>query len=279
VIRNFACVTNLGALKQTTFTLLLKFNEDIYEKPEIMDYFRQHELADWAVTLSGHWDIFVEVCAKDLPQLAKTVSGIITKFSGILNTYQLFSSNETLRVEHLIADFYEDLQLEPMPLKPRTKEKYEVDATDRKILHLLNQDSTLPYLTIAQKLGLTIDIVRYRMKNMTEKGILVKCFPEISLPALGYTEYLYMIKLKNATLERMDSLKKRIQTNTNVTYAFVDITGFNIVFMCAFKTADGIDHLSRNLRKDYKDIIDEQDYLIVKEQILFNLFPRGLLQQ
>jgi DNA-binding Lrp family transcriptional regulator len=279
VIRQFACVTNLGALKLTTFTLLLKFNEDIYEKPEIIEYFRQHELADWAVTLSGHWDIFVEVTAKDFGQLMQIISGIITHFSGTLSTYQLFSSNDTLRVEHLIADFYEDLKLEPMPLKPRTKEKYGVDETDKRILHLLNQDSTLPYLTIAQKLGLTIDVVRYRMKNLAEKGILVKCFPEISLPALGYTEYLYTIKLKNASLERMDSINKRIQTNTNVTYAFVDITGFNIVFMCAFRSPDGIDHLSRNLRKDYSDIIDEQDYLIVKEQVLFNLFPKGLLQQ
>ena len=51
-----------------------------------------------------------------------------------------------------------------------------------------------------------------------------------------------------------------------------------MIFICAFKDSEGIDHLIRSLRKEFKDIIDNQNYLIIKEQILFNLFPDGLLE-
>jgi DNA-binding Lrp family transcriptional regulator len=161
--------------------------------------------------------------------------------------------------------------------KERTKAKYEVDETDRKVLHLLNENSSLSYLEIAQKLGLTIDIIRYRIKNLLEKNIIIRFFSEVSLPKLGYTEYLYKIRLKNVSQEKMDSIKRRIQSDENVTYAFFDITGFNLIFACAFKAPEDIDHLSRSIRKKYSEIIDEQEHFMIKEQILFNLYPKGLL--
>ena len=279
IITKFAAVVNLGALNLTTVTLLLKFNEDIYEKPEIIDYFKNHEMADWVITLSGQWDIFVELVSKDFLHLDKIISEIIQHFSESLNTYQLFFSRDTLRVEHLITDFYKNLGLEEPAQKQRTEEIHTIDETDKKILQVLNEDSSLPFLQIAQKTGLTMDIVRYRIKHLLEKGIIIKFFSEISLPKLGYTEYLYWIKLKNVSKEKMERIKKRISTDKNITYAYTDLTSSNIMFVCAYDSPEGIDHLSRGLRKEYSEILEKQEYLIIKEQVLFNLFPTGLVKQ
>jgi DNA-binding Lrp family transcriptional regulator len=276
VIKHLAAVINIGALGLDTFTLLLKFNDDIYENKDILDYFRKHEYVDWLITLSGQWDLFVEMVTKDLNHFHELIKDMTQHFGELLNTYQVFFSANTLRVEHLIADFYKELKVEELSIKKRTTEKHKIDETDKKILNLLNQDSSLPYLSMAQKLNLSIDIVRYRMKNMIEKGIIIKFFPEIDLAKLGYTEYLYTLKLKNTSKEKMERLKTRITANQNITYAFLDTNSFTIIFVCAFRNPEGIDHLSRSLRKDFSDMIDSQDYLIIKEQILFNLFPKGM---
>jgi DNA-binding Lrp family transcriptional regulator len=278
IIKHFASVVNLGSLKYKTFTLLLKFNDDIYENKDIIEYFKTHKYADWVAILSGNWDIFVEIACRDLYHLDEIIKGIIARFGELLNTYQIYFSFDTLRVEHLIKDFYKDLKVEELPRKPRTKERYDIDVTDRKILNVLNHDSSLSYLDIAKRLNLTIDIVRYRIKNLLGKNIIVKFFPEIDLPKLGYTEYLYILKLKNLSAAKIDEVNRKIQTNPNITYAFFDINSFNLVFVCAFKSPEGIDHLSRELRREYKEIIEEQNYLIIKEQVLFNLFPEGLLE-
>jgi len=277
IINHFAAIVNLGAIDLCTFTLLLKFNEDIYEKPEIIDYFKQHPLVDWAVTLSGEYDLFVEIVSKDLIQLTNTIDEITEKFKESLNTYRLFWAKEILRVEHLVEDFYKDLELPQLPRKPRTPKSYNINQTDKKILYLLNQDSSLPFLSIAKKLDLTIDIVRYRIKSMIDKGIIVKTFPDISLKKLGYTIYIFTLQLKNVSHEQMNKLQQKVQNHTSVTYSFVDITSYNIIIVCAFKTTDQLDHFSRSLRKDYADIIDKQEIFIIKEEVLFNLFPKGLL--
>lgn len=276
IITKFASVVNLGSLNVTTITVLLKFNEDIYEKKEIIEFFKNHALADWVISLSGQWDLFVELVAKDFMSLYTMVDEIVARFSDSLNTYQLFFSRDTLRVEHLIEDFYKPLRLEQPIQKERTKEIYEIGEVDKKILKILNENSSLPYLQIAQKINSTIDVVRYRIKNLVAKGIIIKFFAEISLPKLGYTEYLYTLKLKNLSQEKMEKMRKRIQDNSHITYAFVDATGFNILFVCAFNNAEGIDHLSRSLRKEFSDILEKQEYQIIKEQILFNLFPKGI---
>ncbi len=279
VIHHFASIVNLGSIKMTTFTLLLKFNEDIYDKPEIIEYFKEHPFADWVVTLSGHWDIFVEMASKDIKHMHDLVEEIISKFGSNLNTYKLFLSNDTLRVEHLVEDFYQGLKLEPLPLLERTPHKHKLDFTDMKILQLLNEDSSLPYLEIARKLNLTIDIVRYRIKNMLDKFIIIKFFAEIDLKKLGYTEYLFFVKLRNASSERFNKIRKSIQTNSNITYAFFDVNNYSIAFVCEFKNVEDVDTLSRHLQREFNDIIDTQEYLLVKEQILFNLFPRGIMEE
>lgn len=278
IIKHFASVVNLGALGLDTFTMLLKFNDDIYENKEILEHFKTHPFADWVTSLSGDWDIFAEFVYRDGNHMQEIIRELTSHFGILLNTYQVYSSAVPLRVEHLPTDFYRELQLGELPRKRRVKEKYKADKTDQKILYALTQDSSLPYLEIAQNTKLTMDIVRYRIKQLTEKGIIVKFFPEVSLPKLGYTEYLCNVQLKNVSAEKMEALKAQISANGNVTYAFFDLFSFSLVFDCAFRTADEIDHFFRSLRKQYGDIIEKQEYMLVKEQILFNLFPKGLVE-
>lgn len=278
VIKNFSLVVNLGSINVTTATVLFKFNEDIYENERIINFFKNHPLVDWLVTLSGDWDLFVEFTTKDIMHLTEMIKRISIEFSGVLNSYQVFYSNDTLRVEHLVEDFYKDLRLKTLEQKKRTLNKHVLDNTDRLILKALSSDSSDSYITLAQKLNLTNDIIRYRIKNLVNNQIIIKFFPEIDLKKLGYTEHFYRIKLKNMTVEKEESIKCAIRNNPNITYAFMDVVSANIIFICAFKTPDEMDHLARNLRKDYKDIIDKQEYLIIKEQVLFDLFPKGLLE-
>jgi len=279
IIEYFSCVVNQSSINNSTFTLLLKFNEDIYDNKEIIKYLKSYPFIVWAATLSGQWDVFSEIVCVDITHLQEIVKTIITHFGPLLNTYELYFSNDTLRVEHLISNLYQDLKLEPAEIKERAVKSHNPDLNDRKILHLLGEDSTLSYLAISQRLGLTLDIVRYRIKNLIHKGVLVKFFAEVNYLQLGYTEYFYKIRLKNVSQEKMQSLRKSIQLNNNISYAFFDINSFNLIFICVFKSREEIDHLSRKLRKDYGEIIETQEYLILKEHLLFNLFPKGLLEK
>ncbi|HLC72764.1 MAG TPA: Lrp/AsnC family transcriptional regulator [Candidatus Nanoarchaeia archaeon] len=277
VIKQFSSVLNFATLDKYTFTLLLKFNEDIYKRTDIITYFSKHPRVDWVIVLSGNWDIFAEFVCNNLFEISHTVDALLSTFHEVLNTYQVFLSNDPLRVEHSIDDLYSGLGLPVIRLKPRKIEHYAQDIIDKKILHALCTDASLHYLALSKQLGLTLDVVRYRVKLLFARGVIIKTFAELSLPKLGYTEYLYILRLRNVSQEKFSVLKHTITQNKNIEYAFLDKNSFNIIFVCAFQNSEGIDNLSRGLRRSFSDIIDSQEYLIVKDQLLFNLFPRGLV--
>jgi DNA-binding Lrp family transcriptional regulator len=278
IITNFTCTVKLGAIGLDTFCLMLNFKDDIYDNNEILDYFKKHEFSNWAMTLSGDWDIFAEFVYKDLPDARNIIAGIVERFGERILAYDVFFSYEPLKVEHLVADIYKDLKLEEPLQKKRTENKVSIDDQDRILLNLVAKDSSLSYVTLAKKSEMSMDSVRYRIRQLQNSGVIIKFFPEVSLRKLGYTEYLFRLKLAEMSGEKAKKLKSFIKTDTNITYAFFDLISSSLIFICAFKSTDEVDHLARSIRKNYSDIIDEQTYLLVKEQLLFNLFPDGLVK-
>lgn len=205
------------------------------------------------------------------------IDEMVEHFGPLLNSYETYSSYETLRVEHLPSDFYKDLKLGELEQIERTYKEYEIDEIDRKILGLLSKDSSMHFLDISKKLGSSIDVVWYRIKNLRESGILLKCYSKINLSMLGYIEYLCTLKVRNVSKDQLDKLKNRLRNDKDVVYAFFDVTTSCFVFECTFKDAKVIDHLYRSLRKEYSNIIEKQDYFIITKHEKFNLFPKGLV--
>ncbi|HLC72291.1 MAG TPA: winged helix-turn-helix transcriptional regulator [Candidatus Nanoarchaeia archaeon] len=277
IIEKFIAVINIGALKLDTFCLLLKFNEDIYGNPDILSYIENHSFINWAVVLSGDWDFFVEFVYKDLRDTVHIVTDITQRFGKRLNTYNMYFSYDIIKVEHLLRDFSKEFTKAYLPRKKRTAERYDVDATDKQLLYLLATDSALSYVAITKKLSLSLDVVRYRMKRLAERAILAYTTPHISIRTLGYTAYLCTVHLENITQEQIITLKSFIQQHDNITYAFFDQISLRMVFVIAFRTPVEIDVFSHDLRKNYIGSIKEQTYTIIRQELVYNLFPKGLL--
>jgi Lrp/AsnC family transcriptional regulator, leucine-responsive regulatory protein len=280
VIKGFTIIPNIGSCGYDTFDILLKFNEDIYENEEIINYFKNHGLCINILALSGGWDLFVEIIVPNLSRMAAIVRDITSHFGEVLNKYKVFYvASAPVKLGDALEDLYVDLNLEKPKPKRLIEKKQKLDIVDKKIMMILAKDSSLPLMSIARELNTTLDIVRYRMKRLANSGLIFKFDTNISLSVLGYTKYLCRISLRGGSEERINAIKKRISVDKDIIYAFFDVNGYNIVFSCAFKDAENLDHLLRGLRKDFSDIIEDQEYLLIKEEVLLNLFPKGLLEE
>ncbi len=134
------------------------------------------------------------------------------------------------------------------------------------------------YLEIAEKLDISIDIIRYRMHKLEESGVILHYFPYLNLEKLGYTNYINRIKLKSSSPDKLKQLKLQLSSDPNILYAFIDSITSHIIIACAFNTTEKIDQFSRQLRTAYSEIIEFHEYIIIKEQLVYNMFPKGLLE-
>ena len=193
-----------------------------------------------------------------------------------------------IRVEHLVEDFYKD----DVDVSERHLLSFEksldlkssslggdglMDEVDRKLLGFLSVNANKSLVFIAERLGLSIDVVRYRLSKLKEFGIIRKFVPFLDLTKFGYTKYLYIFSLKNYSPEMLLKFKKEIMNNTSVVYSFFDVFSFSLVCVCCFKYAVEVDELSRSLKKKFGVMIASEEYFIVREELCFNLFPSGLI--
>ena len=63
---------------------------------------------------------------------------------------------------------------------------------DRKILRELFDNARTPYSIIAKRVGLSKEVVNYRVKKLIERGILIRFNTVIDVNRLGWQVYLYL---------------------------------------------------------------------------------------
>jgi hypothetical protein len=51
-----------------------------------------------------------------------------------------------------------------------------------------------------------------------------------------------------------------------------------LVFTCAFQHPEEIDNLARSLRKEFHQVIADEDYFLMKDLIVLNWLPKGIIK-
>lgn len=277
IIRNFSAVVNTGSLGATSFSMLIKLNKSLEKSKDIKDFFVNHENSLWVISLSGTYDLFIEFVTYGFGHMNKLVKGIKEKLGEELNHYELHLLEETLKVEHLIEDLYKDLKLKEPVLKSREYREKKLDKLDRKILATLSVDSNRSLIDIASAVGSKWDVVRYRIKQMEEAGILLGYFPEIDYSKLEYSRFIGKIEITNSDSKIFDEIKNIIKHHGNITYAFVNVNSQSILFDIKLEKLKDLDYFLGELQEKFKNQIMSMDYFVARDQLKFNLFPKGLL--
>lgn len=81
-------------------------------------------------------------------------------------------------------------------------EEIRLDEKDRKILYQLDTNARQPISSIAKKVGMSREVVNYRIKSLVEKGIIEGYYAAIDIAKLGYMYCRLLIKYENVTLEQ-----------------------------------------------------------------------------
>ena len=74
------------------------------------------------------------------------------------------------------------------------EETFEPDDTDVRIAEYYSEKAHTPFLVAAREMGLTYDVVRYRVRRMKEVGFFIESRPVVNYAALGYQVYSVFLR-------------------------------------------------------------------------------------
>jgi len=123
---------------------------------------------------------------------------------------------------------------------------YELDLKDKKILFELDFNARQSYSDIGRTVGLSKQVVEYRVNNLIKKGIIKSFYPVINASRLGYIYCRTTLTLQNISEKELEQFFEYLKQQPKAFWIFEMQGPFDIFFGTWAKTL-----------KEYREFIDE----------------------
>lgn len=134
----------------------------------------------------------------------------------------------------------------------------KMDVLDRKILRSLSSKDRLTYKKISKLVKASNEVVKYRIKKLMKKNILLKILPIINKNKVGYRSNMLMLKLNKFSEIHEKRLVNSIVNNPYVENLciFASKWDFYVVFCC--KDIIQFNNFILEIKKKCKDSLKEK---------------------
>ena len=150
----------------------------------------------------------------------------------------------------------------------------KINLKDRKILFELDRNCRQSNSQIAKKVGLSKQVVNYRISRLEKQSIIKGYITQLNIPKFGFLSYKVMIQLQNVNPKKEQEITEHIQNNKNVHWLISCFGRWDLILAFSSKTAIDFNRALRKMLDPYEQFIKEKEILLITD--LYN-FSRAYL--
>jgi len=274
VIKRFSTLVDTAKLGYLIFRVFLRFQNITQERErEIIQYLVNHPKVGWIVSVEGNWDLNLMIWVRDHYEFEKFWNEFKFKFEeNIVNKWiSLFLRLHFYARPYLINKEIDETH--PIVLYEKPKERVEVDEKDITILKTLAEDSRVPILEISKRAGLSVGMVKHRIKKLKQEGVIKAYRPMIDLEKIGYRYYKVHFDLKNITEESWEMIKSFCHLHPNILDLNELINGADLELDVQVHDDIELRNFISNMRAKFRDFIRDYEVLHYYKEHKFVFFP------
>jgi Lrp/AsnC family leucine-responsive transcriptional regulator len=229
IITNYYAVVDQAKLGFSSYRIYIKL-ERLGKRGEIefIDYLMKQKDIWIIASVSGNFHVAFGVWARTMWDFQEFWNKMMEQHGDIITWFQIapiMSYTEFSR-DYLIES---ERKIERKALTTfRRCEPMQVDEVDMKILSALCKNARTSLDEIARELGVSLMVVRYRLKKLKESGVLLGFRALIDQRKLGY-DY-YKVDVVFGERKRGEEFKKYMLAHPNVAYSEETIQGSDFEF-------------------------------------------------
>lgn len=138
-----------------------------------------------------------------------------------------------------------------------------LDVKDKKILYQLDINARQSASEIGKKVGLSKQVVIYRINKLIETGIIQKFYAVYDTSKLGFAAYKIFLRLQNVDVKKQNEIIEYIKNHEHVQF-FISCDGmFDLVFNVLARTASELYDITKELENKYGGYIAERELIIM----------------
>lgn len=257
VIMAIPAWVDMGKLGYSLFRVHIRFKTISSEKKkEFEDYIFKNYKCFYIGSVGGRWDNYFDLFAKSPLEFEKNLEEIAGKFKEEIQEFETFT---ILRIHVFNYKYLFDNTISKEFVFNQVAEINNIDQTDNKILQIIKYDSRIPYLQIGQKIGLTRNAVKERIKKLHQRKIIVANRIILNPDLMGKESYKILFKLKSDN-EQKKKLLGFAKINKNIIYALELMGQYQLDFEIEIENREKLQELLIELRNNFPII---QDYEIM----------------
>ncbi|MBU2440969.1 MAG: Lrp/AsnC family transcriptional regulator, partial [Nanoarchaeota archaeon] len=264
VIKKYITAVNLGKLGFNTYKLYFKvFGHEEQAEKDFISYVIKLPKVIHFMKTQGAFDFSLVIATKNINDLDEIISDLKNNFSNIIRDYRLsiiVSSRVFGRAKLFLAEKDKCPKVENFSGATDT---IHLDDKDVKILCALSNDASLPILDLAKKTGLSMDVIKYRMKKLVKQGIINNFRLLFSADKLGFYHYVFLLNIKQATKADEERINTWGQLNDRVMYITKRVGFWDFELNVALKDIDDFNKFVAELEKEFSKIINSYETIII----------------
>jgi len=272
IITNYICSVNLGKLGYKTYKIYCKMRKmTLAQENYFVNYISDEKRILHFLKTEGSYDFAFVVAVQNIRELDDFISEIKTQFKETLHDYaiSIVVYSKIYKMHKLLLGQKKEIKFDKYS---EDKKEVELDDKDKKILRILSQSANISIVDLADKTGLSIDIVKYRVKELTER--LVSSFRIIAdMGKLGYFHYVIMLKIRNSSTSEEKDFMDWCANKNNILFTTKRIGFFDYEVNVAIKSIDDLNGFLAEMKSKFGNIIDSYELMINSKLLKLNYLP------
>ncbi|MEM2956422.1 MAG: Lrp/AsnC family transcriptional regulator [Candidatus Pacearchaeota archaeon] len=260
-ILRFQAVISTYRIGYQSYKIYLKLqNLTKVAKQEIQEYLLKNKNIFWIGNCQGKWDLIIAAWAKNVREFSKIQDEILGKLSNYVLEKEISISSKSIQfnrrwfyagAETIETTFGEELE----PVK--------VDDIDLKILEELALNSRIKIVDLAEKLGITVAVVIYRIKQLEKNKVITGYKIALDPKKMNYETCKAFIYLKEIKEERKNELLNYIKSMKNALNIVLTAGRWEMEIEFEVKNFKEYYVLMAELQEKFSDIIKTYDSVVL----------------
>jgi DNA-binding Lrp family transcriptional regulator len=258
LIAGYQARINLRLFYNSVYTIYL--NIQGLERKEIIGKLKKLSSVHWIGSTLGKWNYILTFSSDD----SETLNRFLDKLSSLFSENSLKYALTQQISEY--KDSYSGLFGKNLCIiSQKNTGKINIDELDRKILDNLTNNARLSNEEIANKVDLTREAVRLRIKNLENQGVIINYRTLINPQALNLTSYFLAIKTQTHNISEINKLGQLLAANKSFSYVGATAGDFDIIGNLTVSSTKELDELINRIRNEFPKLIDELEILPLVE--------------
>ncbi|MBW2976345.1 Lrp/AsnC family transcriptional regulator [Candidatus Woesearchaeota archaeon] len=260
VILGYYAITNVYLLGKTHYRLFVKYQNMSSEKEEeFMNYLNSHQKIVWNAYFDGDFDAGFVIWAENIREFEETFSKIQEKF-GVYFQEKYFSI--ATKIEYLRYKFLNNRKDTSSLIFGDCFSSYDLDRLDRIILNELNLNGRATLVELANKYNSSAKVIRERISKLEKNRIIIGYNLKLNHNMLGYTHRKVLLKLNDASKNKVKLLSAHLKNLANTIYLVTPIGDFDFEFEVMTQSNKEFHEMIKELRSKFAENIKSYNSVI-----------------